>query len=365
MTTVEPASERPRPKAPMPPLDARAPRPAVARLRKGVVTGLVMSGAGLVAGALAWAFVVQPELRARAQDAKVAARSAEARGAVRPSEVVTDAPATYAQLNRLPEPRRLGGEGAPVGRTDTPEPPIRRAPPPRTVDSSADARASGLFFAVSSVSAAPAPAAAPRREPARFDVTGAHGAVYSPHTLLPPLSPYEVKAGAIIPAALLTAVDTARNGPVVAVVTEPVFDTVAGRHVMIPQGTRLIGRHEGESRHGDRRAFIAWERLILPNGKSLVLAREPGIDAQGAIGIEGRVDRRLVPLAVATLFAGAITTLGQVARDGDRGGSGGLLGDAGDAAAIEASQVGGRLIDRELEVGPRSACGQAPGSGCW
>ena len=134
-------------------------------------------------------------------------------------------------------------------------------------------------------------------------------------------------------------------------VTESVFDTVSGRHLLIPQGARLVGRHEGESRYGDRRAFIVWERLILPNGKSLVLPKEPGVDAQGAIGAKGKVDRRLFPLAVATLFAGAITTLGQSASDQDDR-SGGLLGDAGDAAAIEAAQVGGKLLDRELEVRP-------------
>jgi len=160
-----------------------------------------------------------------------------------------------------------------------------------------------------------------------------------------------VKAGAVLAAALLTGVDTARAGPVTASVTENVFDTMTGRYLLIPQGARLVGRHEGESRHGDRRAFIAWERLILPNGKSLVLPKEPGVDAQGAVGVTGQVDRRFFPLAVATLFAGAITTLGQVARDHDER-SGGLLGDAGDAAAIEGAQMGGKLIDRELDVRP-------------
>ena len=175
--------------------------------------------------------------------------------------------------------------------------------------------------------------------------------MYNTHGLLAPLSPYELKAGAIVPAALLTGIDTARAGPVVATVTEDIFDTVSGRTLVIPQGARLIGRHEGESRHGDKRAFLEWDRLILPNGKSLMLTHEPGVDPQGTVGVEGRVDRRLGPLAVATLFAGAITTLGQAARD-HHGPSGAILGDAGDAAAIEGAQVGGKLIDRELEVRP-------------
>ncbi|MDT9121433.1 TrbI/VirB10 family protein, partial [Escherichia coli] len=76
--------------------------------------------------------------------------------------------------------------------------------------------------------------------------------------------------------------------------------------------------------------MLVWDRLILPNGKSLLLGEEPGVDAQGAVGVRGRVDRRLMPLFIGTLFAGAVTTLGQAARDND-GGSGGWIGDAGNA----------------------------------
>jgi type IV secretory pathway VirB10-like protein len=183
------------------------------------------------------------------------------------------------------------------------------------------------------------------------EVNADYGLIYNGHSLVAPLSPFELKAGAIVPAALLTAVDSARAGPVIATVTQNVYDSVSGRHLLLPQGSRLIGKSEGESRYGDRRAFLTWERLILPNGKSLILTSEAGVDAQGAVGVRGQVDRRLFPLLIGALFAGAITTLGQVARDGD-GDGGGLLGDAGDAAAIEGARVGGRLIDRELEVRP-------------
>ncbi|MBL8770543.1 MAG: TrbI/VirB10 family protein [Phenylobacterium sp.] len=349
MTVAGPSDAAgPTPKTPMPPLETRAPRPPVVRLRKGVVAGAVMAASGLVAGSLAWAFIVQPELRARAHEARLEGRPSEVRGAVRPSDRVTDAPATYADLDRLPEPRRLGGQ--PERARSQPTVANRAAAPQRRPAADGlteEARGSALFFGGEGVrGAAPAGPNGGGGGP-----RGDYGAVYNTHELLPPLSPYEVKAGAVVPAALLTGVDTSRAGPVTASVTESVFDTVSGRHLLIPQGARLVGRHEGESRHGDARVFIVWDRLILPNGKSLVLPKEPGVDAQGAIGAKGEVDRRLFPLAVATLFAGAITTLGQAARDQDDR-SGGLLGDAGDAASIEAAQVGGKLLDRELQVRP-------------
>jgi type IV secretion system protein VirB10 len=346
--------ERAPPKTVMPPLDVRAPRPPVVRLRRSVVTVAVMGAVGLLAGSLAWAFVVQPELRAEARAQKLE-RQSDVRGAVRASEVITDQPATYGQL---PAPRTLGGgAGASSAEADTPDgdgpghaDPASAATPRVTASRgpvrspTSEARQSGLFFSRS----APGPARpGPGEDPDARD----YAAVYNTHALLAPLSPFEIKAGAVLPALLLTGVDTARAGPVVATVTGNIYDTVSGRHLLIPQGSRLIGRHEGESRHGDKRAYVAWDRLVLPNGRSLILTKEPGVDAQGVIGAEGRVDRRLLPLAVATLFAGAITTLGQVARDRDDD-SGGLLGDAGDAASIEAAQVGGKLIDRELEVRP-------------
>jgi len=147
MTAAAPSDTgAPRPKTPMPPLDTRAPRPAVVRLRRGVVVGVVLAAAGLLAGSLAWAFVVQPELRARARDAHLEdRRPSDVRGAVRPSERVTDAPATYAQLGRLPEPRRLG-----AARPDAADRPAPRAPPPAGRGAGKgladEARGSGLFF---------------------------------------------------------------------------------------------------------------------------------------------------------------------------------------------------------------------------
>jgi type IV secretion system protein VirB10 len=347
MTETPPAGA-PQAKAPPPTLSLRAAGPRAIRLRKRVVQIAVVGACGLLSGALAWAFVVQPELRQAARE-RAATEGAEPRGAVRPADVVTAQPASY---DRLPPPR--------TARPDATEPPaVPEVTPPRTVPRRETsptpagprpldlARSSGLFFAAASPSAPQARGAAQTSGAEAADLA----ATYNGHVLTDPLSPFELKAGALVPAVLLTAVDTARAGPVVAAVTEPVYDTVSGRFLLLPQGTRLIGRHDGESAYGDRRAFITWNRLILPNGKSLVLTGEPGVDAEGAVGVRGEVDRRLVPLAVATLFAGAITTLGQAARDDDDR-SGGLLGDAGDAAAIEGARVGGRLIDRELEVRP-------------
>lgn len=361
MTEAVPADPRPSevpPKVPPPGLSARAPRPTAVRLRRSVVQTLVVGGAVLVSGSLVWAFVVQPELRDGARARQIETREAMSQGPVRPAETVTEQPATY---DRLPPPRggeadvpetaaptvaeRQGGEAGPAypARSGT-----RTARPAGPTARELAAR-SGLFFAgQGSGSSGPEvsePATGSRAQQALQAGVGGP-------SLVPPVSPYELKAGALVPAALLTAVDTARAGPVIATVTQNVYDSVSGRYLLLPQGTRLIGRSGGDSAYGDRRAFLTWERMILPNGKSLLLDSEAGVDAQGAIGVRGEVDRRLLPLLVATVLSGAVTTLGQIARDDGDQGSGGLLGDAGDAVAIEGARIGGRLVDRELEVRP-------------
>jgi type IV secretion system protein VirB10 len=360
------------PKQAPPSLDARAPRPRAVRLRRSAVSVIVLGAAALLSGSLAWAFIVKPEMRAEARDRPREARDPAAPGTVRAGDVITDQPATYDRLaateEPLPEPRvfgepdelRQGAEdlGAPpparYARVSEPSyaPPTHhplaaRSDPRAHGGPVADAAGSGLFFSGS----AGASAARETERTAAPALRQDYAAVYGGHALLAPLSPYELKAGAFIPGALVTAVDTSRPGPVVAAVTQNVFDTVTGRILLVPQGTKLIGRHGGESRYGDKRAFLIWDRLILPNGKSLILTEEAGVDAQGAVGIRGRADRRLLQLGASALFAGAISTLGELARSGaddDRS----LLGSVGDAASIEAAQVGGRLIDRELDVRP-------------
>jgi type IV secretion system protein VirB10 len=372
-----------KPKEAAPSLDARAPRPRAVRLRRSAVSAVVLGAAALLSGSLAWAFIVKPEMRAEARDRPREGRDPASPGTVRAGEVITDQPASYDRLapagDALPEPRLFAqadtaspepedqGDLSSAPRTRVPEPSY--APPsasPRPLrpeafpSSAADAAASSLFFTTAQATASPPP----RGERATgMGLRQDYAAVYGGHALLAPLSPYELKAGAFIPAALVTAVDTSRPGPVVAAVTQNVFDTVTGRILLVPQGTKLIGRHGGESRYGDKRAFLIWDRLILPNGKSLVLTEEAGVDAEGTIGVQGRADRRLLQLGAAALFAGAISTLGELARDGD--GDGSLLGSAGDAASIEAAQVGGRRSSASWTCGRRSGCAPDLRCGCW
>lgn len=350
-------------KAPPPPLMGRAPRPSAIRIRKPVVQALALGAASLLAGALTWAFIIQPDLKARGLDDRERAETRDHDAVVRPPDGVTGQPESYdrlpvRQFGDTPEPDVAAAD--PVLAAPSPVPPARWTAPDRlparaaSVTAREQAARSDLFFADV---VRPSPAATP---PASQE--GAASSPSRPATALTrAASPYELKAGAVIPAVLLTGVDTSRPGPVVAMVSQSVFDSVTGRHLLLPQGSRLIGRHEGDSAYGDRRAFLTWERLILPDGASLVLDAEPGVDALGHVGIQGRIDRRLVDLGMAALASGLIGTIGEYARGGaDEGDRGSFLGNAGDAASLEAARVGGKLVDRELQVRP--AIRVAPGA---
>ncbi|OYU74985.1 MAG: hypothetical protein CFE32_15970 [Alphaproteobacteria bacterium PA3] len=363
------------------PLNTRLDEPKPVKIRLAAVMSILGGAATIMCGAVIFVFVLDPFLKV---DARAKAREESKQtptGSVKPADVLSNHPVTYADLTKantnLPiEDAEIAPDIHPIidaGPAHPSHVTVDRAPsesqyrpsngPSRTSSEAHRgsnevdlARKSGLFFGEpvsrTSVSMGPNQMSSVHTDQPSVARKSDYQEVYGDRAILTPVSPYELKAGTVIPAALLTAIDTQREGRVVALVTENVFDTVSGQYLLIPQGARLLGRFDGDQTYGERRAFVVWERIIFADGRSISLNKEPGVDGSGAGGVTGRVDRRLGQLVVASLFSGAITTLGEAARrDGD-GKSSSLLGDAGDAASIEAARVGGRLIDRELEVKP-------------
>ncbi len=168
--------------------------------------------------------------------------------------------------------------------------------------------------------------------------------------LTPPRSRYEIQAGQVIPAALVTALNSDSPGRVIAQVTAPVYDSVSGNHLLIPQGARLIGTYDNGTSHGDRRLLLVWNRLILPNGWSIDLQGMEASDPSGAAGLRDRTDNHLGRLAGAIGLAAIISVVANESEDDDEAGS--LSQSVGDAAAQQAAQTGARIVDRELAVRP-------------
>ena len=179
-----------------------------------------------------------------------------------------------------------------------------------------------------------------------FASEGAGSDIYNPGQIEDPVSPYQVMAGTLIPASLVTGINSDLPGTVVAQVTQPVYDTVTGQHLLVPQGSRLIGRYQSEVSFGQNRALVTWDRIIFPDGASIVISA-PGADAQGFAGLSDRTDHHWDRVFVA---AGLATLLGIGAELGD---------DTSDIAAAvrdgftdSVSQAGQRVVDRNLNIQP-------------
>ena len=176
---------------------------------------------------------------------------------------------------------------------------------------------------------------------------------YLTNPLRDAVSPWEVKAGTVIPAALITAINSDLPGEVIAQVTEPVYDHVTGRTVLIPHGSRLIGQYDSQVAYGQERALIAWNRVIMPNGRSINIGSMTGADLTGASGLHDRTDDHFGQLAKGILLSTIFSVGAASAQDAGTRSSGGLvINSAGSGISNESQQVGQRITERDLTRQP-------------
>ena len=164
-----------------------------------------------------------------------------------------------------------------------------------------------------------------------------------------PASRYVVQAGAVIPAALITGIRSDLPGQVTAQVTEHVYDSPTGKYLLIPQGSKLIGVYDSQVAFGQDRLLLVWTRLILPNGRSIVLERQPGADPQGFAGLEDEVDHHWGRLAAAAVLS---TLLGVGAELGATNDENNLLQALRRGAATSLNQTGQQIVRRNLNIQP-------------
>ncbi|QTC90311.1 TrbI/VirB10 family protein [Brevundimonas goettingensis] len=166
---------------------------------------------------------------------------------------------------------------------------------------------------------------------------------------LPP-PPFTVQAGAIISGALVTGLRSDLPGAAIGQVTDDVYDSVSGRHLLIPKGSRLIGAYEADVAFGQSRLSLIWTRLILPNGRAITLDDMRATDPQGFSGLEDRIDNRWGE----RLRTAALTTVLAVGSA-----SGVSSGDDAIARALTQGVSGGvnafgeGLVAKGLDVAPR------------
>lgn len=174
---------------------------------------------------------------------------------------------------------------------------------------------------------------------------------YNEDLISSPVSKYEVKMGGIIPGILQTGINSDLPGSMTAIVREDVYDTVSGRYLLIPKGTRVIGKYSSFISFGQSRVLVVWQRLIFPNGKSINLDNFEGADMSGYSGLIGDVDNHTLKLLQGVVLASVLGAAAGIVDDrGDDRGS--WRNGAGRGAGEEVITLGETMANRLLSVQP-------------
>lgn len=178
---------------------------------------------------------------------------------------------------------------------------------------------------------------------------------YLQQSLQNPRSRYEIKAGTIIPSILISGINSDLPGQITAQVRSSVYDTVSGKHLLIPQGTKLIGVYDSQVAYGQARVLVAWKRIILPNGKSLDLEGMPGVDVSGYAGFNDQVNNHYQKifssvLLMSVLGAGAQLSQPQVSSNNNGQLSVGQI--IAQSMGTNIANTGNMILQKNINVQP-------------
>ena len=351
----------------------RGDPPRVMRLSRKAIGLASAAACALVGGALIYA--LQPEGRKGAEELYNT-------DGVAVADTLAGAPKDYGQVPKLgpPLPGDLGkpildarqrGDVAALppagtGPATNPAADAAAAARQRAEQEREAARGSRLFFgggsagsAAGSLASPPAgdearavaPGAAPSSDAARrqaFLERTSDRRTVSGERLVGLAAPVILQAGSVIPAALITGIRSDLPGLVTAQVTQNVYDSPTGRILLIPQGSRLIGDYDADVAFGQNRVLLAWNRLILPDGRSIVLERQPASDTQGFAGLQDGTDYHWGGVLKAALVS---TLLGAGAELGS-GDDGNLARAFRRGTQDSINRAGEQIVSRELNVRP-------------
>ncbi len=353
----------------------RGDPPRVMRLSRKAIAMASACGFAVIGGALVYA--LQPQSRKGGEELYNTAGVAVA-------DNLAGAPKDYGQVPKLGPPlpgdlgkpildaQRRGDVAAlpPVGPPQSlpPNPAANAAEASRqhAEQERESARASRLFFggsaptggtgfagvpAMAEAPASAAPSSGPKTEADRrqaFLERASDRRTVSAERLSGPASPSVLQAGSVIPAALITGIRSDLPGLVTAQVTQNVYDSPTGRILLIPQGSRLIGDYDADVAFGQSRVLLAWNRLILPDGRSIVLERQPAADPRGFAGLQDATDYHWGGVLKAAL----VSTLLGVGSEAGSGGDGNLARAIRRGTQDNINRAGEQVVSRELNVRP-------------
>jgi len=177
---------------------------------------------------------------------------------------------------------------------------------------------------------------------------------YDMHSMVKPFSRYQVNAGTLIPATLITGIDTTIAGTIVAQVRQDIYDNVTGKYLLIPKGSKLLGEYD--SRHvayGQRRIAMWYTRIIRPDGSSIALGKPAGVDSLGQSGVEGNVDNHWAQIIGAATISTLLSVGAAVAANRNVNATNNQVTtgqQAGQGVSQAVSGIGSQLTSRAMGV---------------
>jgi type IV secretion system protein VirB10 len=171
-----------------------------------------------------------------------------------------------------------------------------------------------------------------------------------------PTTPYILRIGAVIPGLLLSAMDAELPGTIIAQVSQDVYDTPTGNYLLIPQGSRLVGEYSNAIQYGQARIFVAWQRIIYPDGSALDIGAMPGADQQGEAGFNDQVNNHFIRIFGSALLMSAITAATNWATNHNQAGfnSNGYSASSALSEAVgqQLGQATAHLLKKNLSIAP-------------
>jgi len=174
---------------------------------------------------------------------------------------------------------------------------------------------------------------------------------YQSNFMIEQLSEFEIKAGDFIPAILQTGINSdLPSKTIVAIVSENVRDTIRGKHILIPQGTKIIGVYDSSITFGQERLLIIWQRLIFPNGKTIGLDNMQGVDLSGKAGITGDVNNHFSTLLKGVILSSIMGSAGAIVTERKNDWRGAAAEDAGEQIVTIGDNFAERALSRQPTI---------------
>lgn len=197
-------------------------------------------------------------------------------------------------------------------------------------------------------------APARRNDIAQFAGTGKEDRWYLDSHVEAPRSPYELRAGFVVPATLISGINSELPGQIVAQVSQDVYDTPVGKYKLIPQGSRLVGSYASDVAYGQSRILIAWQRIVFPDGKALDIGAMPGADGAGYGGFKDQVNNHYFRVFSSAFLMSGVTA--GVALSQPQTGNANARPTAGsalsEALGQQLGQATAQMIAKNLNIAP-------------